>query len=62
MKNVKEKCKDIDELISKNLILINQDKEQKIVNLFIEMIVSITLKEYYEKSNKIFEIQSIGTE
>jgi len=62
MKNVKEKCKDIDELISKNLVLINQEKEQKIVNLFIEMIVSITLREYYEKSNKIFEIQSIGTE
>lgn len=62
MKNVKEKYKNIDELISKNLVLINQEKEQKIVNLFIEMIVSITLREYYEKSNKIFEIQSIGTE
>jgi len=62
MKNGKDKCKDVDELISKNLVLINYEKEQKIVNLFIEMIVSITLKEYYEKSNKIFEIQSIGTE
>lgn len=41
---------------------IEDKKEQKIVNLFIEIIVSITLKEYYEKSNKIFEVQSVGTE
>ena len=56
MKNEKEKCKDIDELISKNFILIEEEKEQKIVNLFIEIIVSNTLKEYYEKSDTIFEI------
>jgi CRISPR-associated protein Cas8b1/Cst1 subtype I-B len=62
MKNGKEKCKDVDELISKNFVLIEQEKEQKIVNLFIEIIVSITLKEYYEKSDTISEIQSIGTE
>lgn len=62
MKREKRKCGDIDELISKNLELINQEKERKMVNLFIEIIVSITLREYYEKSNKIFEIQSIGTE
>ncbi len=62
MKNGKEKCKNVDELISKNFVLIEQEKEQKIVNLFIEIIVSITLKEYYEKSDTISEIQSIGTE
>jgi CRISPR-associated protein Cas8b1/Cst1 subtype I-B len=62
MKNGKEKCKDVDELISKNFVLIEQEKEQKIVNLFIEIIVSMTLKEYYEKSDTISEIQSIGTE
>ncbi len=28
-------------------------KEEKIVNLIIEIILSTTLKEYYEKSNKI---------
>lgn len=37
-----------------------EEKEQKIVNLFIEIIVSITDKEYYKKSDTIFEIQSIG--
>jgi CRISPR-associated protein Cas8b1/Cst1 subtype I-B len=61
MKNEKEKYNDVDELISKNFVLIEQEKEQKIVNLFIEIIVSITLKEYYEKSDTIFEIQSIGS-
>lgn len=61
MKNGKEKCKNIDELISKNFVLMEDEKEQKIVNLFIEIIVSITLKEYYEKSNTISEIQSIGS-
>ncbi|WP_314060316.1 hypothetical protein [Empedobacter brevis] len=29
------------------------EKEEKIVNLIIEIILSTTLKEYYEKSNKI---------
>jgi len=28
-------------------------KEEKIVNLIIEIILSTTLKEYYEKSNKV---------
>lgn len=28
-------------------------KEEKVVNLIIEIILSTTLKEYYEKSNKI---------
>ena len=56
MKNVKEKCKNVDELISKNFVSMEEEKEQKIVNLFIEIIVSITLKEYYEKSDTISEI------
>lgn len=30
-----------------------QQKEEKLVNLIVEIIVSSTLKEYYEKSNKI---------
>lgn len=32
------------------------EKEEKIVNLIIEIILSATLKEYYEKSNKISEV------
>ena len=41
----------------KDNIGINQkrelEKEEKVVNLIIEIILSTTLKEYYEKSNKI---------
>ncbi|MFV0221432.1 hypothetical protein OBK16_03040 [Empedobacter falsenii] len=32
---------------------IQAKKEEKVVNLIIEIILSTTLKEYYEKSNKI---------
>ena len=48
MKNGKGKCKDVDELISKNFMLMEDEKEQKIVNLFIEIIVSIN-SEYFAK-------------
>ena len=37
-------------------------KEEKVVNLIIEIILSTTLKEYYEKSNKIPQVQSARTE
>lgn len=39
-----------------------QVKEDKLVNLIIEIVVSSTLKEYYETSNKISQIQSIRAE
>ena len=37
-------------------------KEEKVVNLIIEIILSTTLKEYYEKSNKIPQVQPARTE
>lgn len=51
MENVKEKTDLVDEIISKNNDEIEQEKERNFVNLIIEIIVSITLKEYYEKSD-----------
>lgn len=38
------------------------EKEEKFVNLVIDIIVSATLREYYEKSDKISKIQSNRTE
>lgn len=40
-----------DEYISKSYDETEQEKEQKFVNLMIEIIVSLTLKELYEKSD-----------
>ena len=51
MENVKEKTNTADEIISKTNDEIEQEKERNFVNLIIEIIVSITLKEYYEKSD-----------
>lgn len=42
---------DMDEIIFKTFEVIEQEREQKLVNLIIEIIVSATLKECYEKSN-----------
>ncbi|MDI5895730.1 hypothetical protein [Flavobacterium algoritolerans] len=42
---------DIDEYISKNYEEIEQEKEQKFVNLMIEIVVSLTLKELYEEGD-----------
>lgn len=35
-------------------------KEEKLVNLIIEIVVSSTLKQYYEKSHPIPSVQSVG--
>jgi len=51
MENVKENTGKTDELILKTNGEIEQEKERNFVNLIIEIIVSITLKEYYEKSD-----------
>ena len=51
MENAKENANNIDEIILKTNDEIEQEKEQKFVSLLIEIIVSITLKEYYEKSD-----------
>jgi hypothetical protein len=53
MENEDEKVKapDMDEIIFKTFEVIEEEREQKLVNLIIEIIVSSTLKEYYEKGN-----------
>ena len=42
---------DIDEYISKNYEEIEQEKEQEFVNLMIDIVVSLTLKELYEEGD-----------
>ena len=39
-----------------------REKEEKLIILITEIIVSVTLKQYYEKSNKISKIQPTRTE
>lgn len=52
MENVKMKTDlIIDEEIMKTNDQIEEEKERNFVNLLIEIIVSITLKEYYEKGD-----------
>ncbi|MCA5004962.1 hypothetical protein [Sphingobacterium bovistauri] len=41
---------------------LQREKEEKFVNLISEIIVSATLNEYYEKSDKISKIQSTRSE
>lgn len=52
--------------IDKTILDINEqmerEKEERFVNLIVEIIVSATLKEYYEKSNQIPKIQPARTE
>ena len=56
MEDSREKSIEKDELITKNNNEIVEEKEQKFVNLVIEIIVSSTLKEYYEKGDQISKI------
>jgi hypothetical protein len=42
---------DVEEYISKNYEDIEREQEQKFVNLMIEIIVSLTLKELYEEGD-----------
>lgn len=51
MEDEKDKNLEMDELILKTFELIEEEKEQKLVNLIIEIIVASTLKVYYEKGN-----------
>jgi hypothetical protein len=52
--------------IDKNILEIQEqrerEKEEKFVNLISEIIVSATLREYYEKSDKIPTVQSTRAE
>jgi len=51
--------------IDKTILEINEqrerEKEEKFVDLIIEIIVSATLREYYEKSDKIPAVQPTRT-
>jgi len=51
MEKVNEKTDLVVKNISKTIGEIEQEKERDFVNLLIEIIVSLTLKEYYEKSD-----------
>lgn len=59
-----EKNKETPE-IDKTILEINDqkecEKEEKFVDLIIEIIVSATLREYYEKSDKIPKVQPTRT-
>ncbi len=51
MEKLRENTDLTDELILKANAEIEQEREKKFVNLIVEIIVSITLKEYYEKGD-----------
>lgn len=62
MRKIKRDKRNLDERISESYVEIYDGKEQKLVHLFIRIIVATTLKEFYEKGNKISKIQSDWTE
>ncbi|MNR30145.1 hypothetical protein D3C85_1475850 [compost metagenome] len=51
MENLKDEQFENDDIVSKNYEDLEREKEQKLVNLMIEIIVSLTLKELYEESD-----------
>ncbi|PWJ97229.1 hypothetical protein BC749_10725 [Flavobacterium araucananum] len=51
MENLKDEQFENDDIVSKNYEDLEKEKEQKLVNLMIEIIVSLTLKELYEESD-----------
>jgi hypothetical protein len=51
MENINSEPFENDETISKKLEELEQEKEQKIVNLLIEIIISLTWKELYEEGD-----------
>lgn len=62
MENVQKENPEIDKIFNKITRENEKEKEEKLVNLIIEIIVQSTLKEYYEACDKISQIQPIGTE
>lgn len=52
-------------IIEKNIITVEQkneeEKQELLHKLIVKIIVSLTLKEYYETCDKISKIQSTGT-
>lgn len=61
MRKLKKDKRNVDERISESYVEICNVKDQKLVHLFIRIIVANTLKEFYEKGNKISKIQSDWT-
>ena len=51
MDNLERQTTEKEEIISKIYDQIEREKEEKFVNLLVEIIVSITLKQVYEKSD-----------
>lgn len=51
MENLKDEQFEDDDIVSKNYEDLEREKEKKLVNLMIEIIVSLTLKELYEESD-----------
>lgn len=51
MGNLKDEQFENDDIVSKKYEDLEREKEQKLVNLMIEIIVSLTLKELYEESD-----------
>ena len=51
MENLKDEQFENDDIVSKNYEDLERKKKQKLVNLMIEIIVSLTLKELYEESD-----------
>ena len=58
----KQETPEIDKAISEIQERTEREKEEKFVNLISEIIVSATLREYYEKSDKIPKVQPTRTE
>lgn len=52
----RENDEEIDRVFDEIILENEKKKEKKVVNLIIEIIVSSTLKEYYETSNKVSEV------
>ncbi|QKJ64955.1 hypothetical protein [Flavobacterium sp. M31R6] len=51
MESLKDEQFENDDIVSKNYEDLEREKEQKLVNLMIEIIVSLTLKELYEEGD-----------
>lgn len=51
MDNLEKETTEKEEIISKIYDEIEREKEEKFVNLLVEIIVSITLKQVYEESD-----------
>ena len=51
MDNLERQITEKEEIISKIYDEIEKEREEKFVNLLVEIIVSITLKQVYEKSD-----------